>query len=260
MAARKKKDTSKDLVEISAKLLAESKQVEYKKLPSKIKDIIDDYLDDTEKEEFTIARATLDRLMKQKLTRKGLFHNALPMVCDPENCPIRQNACWIYESRPDMIKKFVGKPCPIEQNDIDEWTNDYLSRVCDRLGLEPDEMDIVLRNEVLDLVSCDVLIRRSYGELSKRGMMMDRVVGVDRYGQGVMDKDANPIANVLRNLQKRKDELLKHLLQTPEMVAKYKKKFADDFINEGSTLVHESIETLRDKVHKLESDIKNKKK
>lgn len=121
--------------------------------------------------------------------------------------------------------------CPIEINVASRIYESYVEAVSERLKIEPTEIksDIILHNLVNGIVEADMVEARLNGAIAEGGFTTDVPVVVNEQTGEVFTKEEESIAvKIKERIAKRKDQLFRQLLATPEMAEKYKRKGHDD--------------------------------
>lgn len=173
----------------------------------------------------TIGQA---RQIQAVLDRPALMtERTLPLVCVGEGdgnhsaCPYSAQ-CPLVQARVPPL----GQPCPFETRIVELWMAKYMEE------LNVGDHNLVEQSQVRDLVFVDLLMQRAIGILASDGLVDENPVGVIPAGRGtqatIYRKEASSTAILLERLMARKEKMLRALMATREVRARYKKSREED--------------------------------
>jgi hypothetical protein len=170
----------------------------------------------------------------KRLDKPGLMmKETLPLICVGEGDPIEENGCPYAASCPLVLAEIppIGSACPFESRMVDEMFSEYIST----LNVESNNM--VEIGQIINLLSLDLLMHRISGTLSKDGMTDRNPVGLTaatQHPDGTISEDVlyrtdpSAVATLLDKFSLRKQTILKNMLATREMQAKYEHEEKED--------------------------------
>ena len=141
----------------------------------------------------------------------------------------------------------LGERCPQELALIRLLFSEYMTAVAERLNADEEELrdDIIYHNLVMGLVESDIISMRLDGSLAKDGFITSSVSAINEESGEVFYKEEEAIAiRVKDRVFKRKDQLYRQLLATPEMAEKYKKKSSMDVISKSVEVLNKIDEMM----------------
>lgn len=162
------------------------------------------------------------------------MNNTVAQVCGP--------ACTMKDACPYDIagKPPIGERCPIEIRTSKEYYDEYVTAVADRLNITEDqiESDIVVHNIIWGIVESDMIELRLNGIIAENGMVVDVPAVVNQETGDIYYKEEESAAmRIKERVARRRDQLLRQLLATPEMAAKYKRAGEQDNVARGAKLL-----------------------
>lgn len=130
-------------------------------------------------------------------------------------CPEKDSNCPHLKCPFKDIKKIpTGEKCPVELAYIDRMIRRYLGEV---LLDEDDVLGAVEYNLVVSVVDCDVTDLRIRGFVTQLGYLIEDLSVNPRTGDKVINQKINPIIELMKANDKRKNSALRQLLATPEI-------------------------------------------
>ena len=130
-------------------------------------------------------------------------------------CPDLSSKCpHLHCPFKEINKLPTHEACPIELAYIDQILRRYLN---DILVDEDDMLGIVEYNLIVSLVDCDITDLRIRGLVVQLGYLIDDISANLRTGGSIINKKINPIIDLMKTNDKRKNTILRHLLATPEI-------------------------------------------
>jgi hypothetical protein len=179
---------------------------------------------------FTSQQWTVGRIhkLKQAIThpRENLVRT-LAMICSPK-CPVKDQCPMDIIGRPP-----VGERCPRELQMAHMLIREYLLSISERLEVDPSELesDITAYNMIVGVVESDIETMRLNSTIAEEGYIQENETGFNtETGQVLVSHDESIAVRIKTRVEKRKNDLLKQLLATPEMEAKYRKREKNDVV------------------------------
>jgi len=114
----------------------------------------------------------------------------------------------------------VGERCPIELKIAQLSYREYVKAVALRLNISEEDVvnDIILHNLISGLVESDMIEARLNAKIAKEGFVTDVPVVVNQQtGEVYMREDESVAVKIKERVARRKDQLYRQLLATPEM-------------------------------------------
>lgn len=141
---------------------------------------------------------------------------AIPLKCDPNRCPFRENCVLVEIGKPPS-----GLPCLIEINLLREWRRQYIVEY----DIDPDsktELDLV--NELAEI---ELLLWRVNNNLSKpenAELVQEDIVGADREGNPLIKRSVSTFLELKERLSNKRNKIIK--LMVGDRQEKYKREAA----------------------------------
>jgi len=219
-------------------------EVPVERIPEHLRDaIIQNY-----GEEFLREKTWTLRILKKLNMAIGNprenVNNTLAQICGP-NCQYKDTCPHDIVGRAP-----VGERCPQERGLIKLLYHEYMVAVSDRLHSDVEELkhDIISHNLVMGLVEADITSMRLDGSIAKDGFISEVPTVVNEDTGEVHYREEEAVAvRIKERVYKRRDQIYRQLLATPEMAEKYKKRDTQDALAKTANLV-ERLEGLVGKV------------
>ena len=174
------------------------------------------------------------------VTPRQSVTNTLAQICGP-NCQYKDNCPH------DIVGMApVGERCPQEQALIKILYEEHARAVSERLQTDVESLkeDIISHNLIMGLVEADITSMRLDGSIAKDGFITDVPTVVNEETGEVHYKEEEAVAvRIKERVYKRRDQIYRQLLATPEMAEKYKRKDEIDQLARTAGLV-ERLESL----------------
>lgn len=156
--------------------------------------------------------------------------------CPHLSCPFKE------------VDKYPTKErCPIELAYIDKLIRKYMEEV---LIDDDDVLGLVEYNLIVSLVDCDLTDIRIRGMLSQLGYLVDDLTANPKTGDKIVNKKINPILELMKANDKRKNSVLRQLLATPEIKERLEIKKKDMSKSSWGDMAKEKkMKQLADKIH-----------
>jgi len=187
----------------------------------------------------------------RKLTRaistpRENLTGALAQICGPK--------CAYKDLCPhDIVGRApIGDRCPQEMALISLLYNEYMSSVSDRLRTDVQSLkeDIITHNLVMGLVEADIVSMRLDGTIASEGFISLAPAVVNETTGELYTKEEEAVAvRIKERVYRRRDQLYRQLLATPEMAEKYRRKEGADPLAKTASL----LSRLEQLVTKVES-------
>lgn len=199
---------------------------------------------DTYGEEYFLGREwtrlQLRRLWKAITHPRENFSNAIAQVCGP--------ACRMSDTCPfDAAgRRPIGDRCPIEIKYAKYSYDQYVLAVSERLNISSQDVreNIIIHNLINGLVESDMIDMRMNHAIANDGFEDEVPVAFDpESGTMYSRKDESVPVRIKERVSRRKDQLFRQLLATPEMAERYKKKSDSDLLARQAKAV-EQLENL----------------
>lgn len=168
----------------------------------------------------------------------------IAQICGP-NCTF-QDTCphGILGMQP------IGERCPQELMLMRVLFKEYLKAVATRLDADEEDLkeDIIYHNLIMGLVESDIISMRLDGSLARDGFISESVSAINEESGEVFYKDEEAISIRIKDrVYRRKDQLYRQLIATPEMAEKYKKKGNSDQVSRSVDL----LDRIEDLLHTI---------
>lgn len=220
--------------------------VPYEKLPAKMKArVIAAYGEDFVKNKVWTVGIIEKLSIALGMPRANMTSN-IAQVCGP-NCTYKDMCVHnILGVQP------IGFRCPQELLLMKHLFDEYLRAVATRLDAEEEELraDIIYHNLIMGLVESDIISMRLDGSLASEGFITESVSAINEETGDVFYKEEEAVAiRIKERVHRRKDQLYRQLIATPEMAEKYKKKGSLDQVSRSADLL-DRMDMLLDKFEK----------
>jgi len=196
-------------------------------------------------------RSTLKRLHKAITHPRENLTNTIAQICSPD-CPLKDRCPHDIVGRAP-----VGERCPIELK-MAQWTyEEYVVAVSERLQRDPDEIkeDIILHNLISGLVESDMIENRLNGFIAHDGFITDVATVVnEETGQVYYKQEESAIVRIKERVSKRKDQLYRQLLATPEMAERYKKSDKENAYAKAAEALDKLLSTAQLRIKAADAD------
>lgn len=220
--------------------------VAVKDIPESIKKVIIENYGDKFLHEKEWTLKTLKSLHKAVMFPRENVTNTLAQICGP--------LCSYKDMCPhDIVGKApIGERCPQERALIKLLYGEYMDAVAERLGADAGDLksDIISHNLVMGLVEADIVSMRLDGTVALDGFISKVPTVVNENTGEVYYKDEESVAvRIKERVYRRRDQIYRQLLATPEMAEKYKRKGSHDVLARTAALV-DKLEALigKDKI------------
>jgi hypothetical protein len=180
------------------------------------------------------TRGQLTRLARIISHPRENITNAIAQICGP-NCTMMDLCPYDISG-----KAPVSERCPIELKTAQRFYEEYVGAVSERLMIDEKEIreDIVLHNMIRGIVESDVIELRLNGTIAEDGMLIDVPAVVNEQTGEIYYKQEESVAmRIKERVARRRDQLFRQLLATPEMAEKYKRKGDQDNVARGAKVL-----------------------
>ena len=154
-----------------------------------------------------------------------------PRICKGKECQYL-GACMT--KKVVDVDKLIGKKCPDEEHFQNAWTG----MLCEELGIKENDMSMIQRRLVAQLVKYDIYERRTEYKLATEDFITKQTVHVDDDGV-IYDRDElNQAVTFEESLDRRRMRALNALIATPEA----KKKLGGEELGDPSSVASELMQ------------------
>ena len=182
----------------------------------------------------------LDRVLSRP--RENLT-NTLAMVCTgTDRCPF-QDTCF-YKTAGRIP---IGDRCPIEIDRSMYLYDGYIIAISERLGVGPDDLrnDTIYSNMVWELVECDMVKARVLSKMGNDGELGETVAAIwQETGHAYTEEVESPLTRIAERYSARKEKILRSLIATPEMAARFMKKKANQDLHDKQVSLISELEAI----------------
>jgi len=190
------------------------------------------------------TRGKLRRLHKAIVAPRENLTNTTAQICSP-SCSQKSHCPY------DIIGMApVGERCPIELKIAQLSYREYVKAVALRLNISEEDVvnDIILHNLISGLVESDMIEARLNAQIAKEGFVTDVPVVVNQQtGEVYMREDESVAVKIKERVARRKDQLYRQLLATPEMEERYRKKGTDDSAQRAADALERLISLVEER-------------
>lgn len=139
-----------------------------------------------------------------------------PMYCGGEICPFKERCIfWQMEKAP------IGKQCLVEIELMRQWTVDFM----EEFDVDPSvATEVAYANELAELAILERRLNMNLAKPSNAELVIDQVVGVDRDGDPMIQKQISPFMELKDKLSSRRSRIIK--LMVGDRQEKYKMEAA----------------------------------
>jgi hypothetical protein len=135
-----------------------------------------------------------------------------------------------------------------------------MKAVSDILGVEKEDLmqDIISHNFVIELVETEIVSKRLDGKIANEGLFSDVPTIVnEKTGKVYYTEVESAALRIKDRIHKRRDQIYRQLLATPEMAEKYKRKEQKDTAAKTAELVQKLEHTLHilEKKHITQAEV-----
>lgn len=180
-----------------------------------------------------ISRIQLRRLMSSSVALTSGLHQSSAMICNDkcllqDRCPLA-----IIDQAPYMLGD-MNITCPVEQRMLDEYFNRYVENYANRQGVSSQSIhdDLFTRDLLSELAETHILENRVNTKMASDGMLAEEVGGMNNDGQVATNLVESPLFAIKKYFKRRRSEIMKMLLLTPEMELKKRQPVAGDSFKE----------------------------
>lgn len=157
------------------------------------------YTEEFSEEEVEYISSYMEKMRSSPVTSAAL-------ICKGKKCEILAH-CPLHQLGKNLP---VGKPCPVEDQLINQWTQDLI----DELGVEHDAW--VDQAQVSELVRARLLTKRASEVLANEEMVVDSYRGQDESGTPIYDRITHPLLALFKDTNKISADLHKSLIASRE--------------------------------------------
>lgn len=198
------------------------------------------------------TKIQITRLYKVLSRPRENMSNIAAQICGP-NCKMMDKCPYDISG-----KAPVGERCLVELHYSDILYKEYTIAVSERLKISGKDIkhDIILHNLIMGLVVEDIIELRLNHHIADDGLIIDVPVVVNEQTGEVYTRPDESVAIRMRDrVQKRKDQLFKQLIATPEMAEKYKRKETNDQMAKTASVLEKLDKILE--ARQISSDTNN---
>jgi hypothetical protein len=203
-------------------------------------------LDDYSDIEFTPEQA---RKISSHLRTLSTGSTAMaPMYCAGSGCPFADR-CPLHE----MGKAPIGKQCLIEVQLMKQWIMNFF----EEYDIDPQNFtEVAYANELAELMIYEMRLNMNLAKAENASLVHDQSVGVDRYGEPIIQKQISPFMEQKERIANRKSKIIK--LMVGDRQEKYKKEAAlkvklDDDPSTSMADMRARLENLKREMTKIEA-------
>jgi hypothetical protein len=217
-------------------------EVDHDNIPTKLKKAI---VETYGEEYFTSkvwTRSQLARLNQAISRPRENLTGAIAKICDP-TCHMKDICPYDIAGNPP-----IGDRCPIELQYAKESHKEYTLAVSERLGITVEDIlsDIVLHNFVNGLVEADMVEARLNHDIAHNGYVTAQPSVINQLTGDVHTKEEESVAIRIKDrVAKRRDQIYRQLLATPEMAEKYKRGKEEDTISRQNKVLSKLEEMVK---------------
>lgn len=169
-------------------------------------------------EETEWTRLKVKKLYNSMTHPRENMTNSVAMICSPD--------CYYKEECPyDIIgQPPLGERCIKELSESKILYEDYVRAIANRQEEEPENIrkDMIFHNLITNLVEVDITINRLRTIIANNGNADEFVNTINQEtGETYNKREEIVESKILERYDKKRNELLKQLLLTPEMMVKY---------------------------------------
>lgn len=213
-------------------------------IPESLKRAIVDTYGEKFLNETTWTRGRLRRLHKAIVRPRENLTNTIAQVCAP-SC-VQKDMCPY-----DIVGKApLGERCPIELQLAKLSYDEYVRAVALRLNIDESAVrdDIILNNLIAGLVESDMVEARLNAQIAHKGFVTDVPVVVNQQtGEVYFKEDESVAVKIKERVARRKDQLYRQLLATPEMEERYKKRTTESSTQRIADALEKLIRTVEER-------------
>jgi hypothetical protein len=201
-------------------------EIEPDDMPQEVRSLLERYYPSSDLP--TLRREEVLEILQRIRTPGLMTRSSLPLTCvgegddDIEPCPYVPGCPLVSAGRAP-----IGKICPFEQQTVDQLFTHYMH------DLDVAATNLVEMGQVKDLVLIDLLMQRTSGTLARHGLVDINPVGAVSVKGAPFDapeheilyrRDPSAAADILDKLMLRKTSILRALMATREMKARFKRE------------------------------------
>lgn len=139
-----------------------------------------------------------------------------PMYCGGEMCPFKSR-CVFWE----MGKAPLGRQCLVEVELMKQWVIDHM----EEFDVDPQNFtEVAYANELAEIMIMERRLNMNLAKAENSELVTDAVMGVDREGDPIVQKQISPFMELKDKLASRRSRIIK--LMVGDRQEKYKKEAA----------------------------------
>lgn len=225
--------------------------VPHSHIPKRLKDSIIEAYSERFFLEQEWTRGQLIRLSRALSYPRENVTRTIAQICGP-SCTFKDLCPYDIAGRPP-----IGARCPIEIHKSQQLYNEYIKAVSERLKMDPDEIrsDIILHNLINGLVEADMVEDRLNGSIAEDGFLTEVPAVINEQTGEVFNKQEESVAvRIKERVARRKDQLFRQLLATPEMAEKYRRGEDADTVAKKAKVIEQMEKLLKNMEEKTITD------
>lgn len=178
----------------------------------------------------------------------------VPMYCGGKLCPF-SDRCILYK----LGKAPLGKMCLIEVELQRQWTVDFM----EEFDVDPSvATEVGYANELAEIAIMERRLNMNLAKPTNAELVTDQIVGVDRDGDPLVQKQISPFMELKDKLASRRSKIIKLMVgdrqEKYKMEAALKMKIEDDPSTKQAAM-RTSLEKLARQLESLENENKQEK-
>lgn len=214
------------------------------KIPERLRKAILETYGERVLNETVWTRKRLRQLHKAIVRPRENLTNTIAQICSP-TCSQKDTCPY------DIIGKApAGERCPIELKIAELSYQEYVRAVAVRLNLSEQDVvnDIILHNLISGLVESDMVEARLNARISREGFTTEVPVVVNQQtGEVYFREDESVAVRIKERVARRKDQLYRQLLATPEMEERYKRKEGLNSMQQAAVALEQLIQIVSER-------------
>lgn len=182
-----------------------------------------------------INNQQLRRLLQANNVLLGGVHRSVAMICN-DGCMLRDRCPLFILGQAPYQQGNTDSECPVEHQIITQMEGDYVYAYANRQNQNSTDEDVRGNRFVMDLISelieTHIMENRINTKMARDGILVDMAVAINNEGEMATNQEVSPLFKIKMQLKKKRENIFKQLLLSPEM--ELKRKIVDKITDPAS--------------------------
>lgn len=182
-----------------------------------------------------INQQQLRRLLQANNILLGGVHRSVAMICN-DGCMLRDRCPLFILGQAPYQQGNNDSECPVEHQIITQMEGDYVYAYANRQNQNSTNEEVRGNRFVMDLIGelieTHIMENRINTKMARDGILVDQAVAINNEGEMATNQEVSPLFRIKMQLKKKRENIFKQLLLSPEM--ELKRKIVDKITDPAS--------------------------